>query len=528
METAPGQIWRHLRRRFAEELLRKQNDGSTNLDAILDRFAARNGANLAEAFDNEHVPDLSHALMRALETYAAGRHRRLCGAWLKGDGLSENDLQALDLSRLAFEEVEEDWAESDARRVIEAITRLCAPSPVVFCFDQIEAIGLFQQTNPLSAFSRMGASLIDQTKNALIISTILLSFLPRLQQQSNGSDYDRISKQLVDLQPLDWDLGQQLVDARLSLSPEAAQENPIPEADLRAFYQAEHDRFNPRRLIHEARRLFTRWQDMPVPPRPSTEEFLSGEFERLWNDAEVRSNPNVADAVLAHGLPIALQILDRQTQEGPATHIDLVADGTSRLRIAFGNQTRMTDFAKRLGKLLEQAVPNSPLCVIRDARLPISQTANVTQQRLAAIAQAGGRIVRVGAEALAALDAMRRLLAVATSGDLSLGGDTIEGETVRDWLKRNLPRQITEFATELLREDFSPPDDRLPDILLELLGKHKVLSLDEAVLLTELPRESIENYVRMHPDRVGFFGGASPAICLAIPPSILEPSNASH
>jgi hypothetical protein len=77
----------------------------------------------------------------------------------------------------------------------------------------------------------------------------------------------------------------------------------------------------------------------------------------------------------------------------------------------------------------EQAAPN--LCIIRDARLGISPRARTTQQRLEAIAQAGGRGVE--AEALAALDAM----AVATSGDLSLWGDTVEGATVRDWLKES-------------------------------------------------------------------------------------------
>jgi hypothetical protein len=79
--------------------------------------------------------------------------------------------------------------------------------------------------------------------------------------------------------------------------------------------------------------------------------------------------------------------------------------------------------------------------------------------------QAGGRVVRVEAEALAALDAMRRLLAVATGGDLSLGGDTVEGATVRDWLKRNLPTQITDFAGCILAAQPENGDHSVPRIL---------------------------------------------------------------
>jgi hypothetical protein len=85
----------------------------------------------------------------------------------------------------------------------------------------------------------------------------------------------------------------------------------------------------------------------------------------------------------------------------------------------------------------EQARPN--LCIVRDARLGISPTAKATQQRLGAIAQAGGRVVRIEAEALAATSDQIHLLQIRalyrslyrplglSTGALAPLGDTVTG-----------------------------------------------------------------------------------------------------
>jgi hypothetical protein len=213
-------------------------------------------------------------------------------------------------------------------------------------------------------------------------------------------------------------------------------------------------------------------------------------------------------------LPIALQLLGRETKERPEKLINLAASSDGAwVRIAFGNHVNATSLARWLAKIQDQA-PN--LCIVRDARLGVSQTAKATQQRLGAIAQAGGRLVRIEAEALAALDAMRHLLATATSGDLSLGGDTVEGTTVRDWLKRNLPKQVIDFAGELIGEGARAGPDWQPDALLDLLQDRKVVPLDEAVRLTELVADKIETFAKQHPDRICFFGGNHPVVGLAV------------
>src|SRR5262249_45783142 len=103
-----------------------------------------------------------------------------------------------------------------------------------------------------------------------------------------------------------------------------------------------------------------------------------------------------------------------------------------------------------------------------------------------------------------------------TSGDLSLGGDTVEGATVRDWLKRNLPKQVTDFAGELMGKEARGGPDWQPDALLDLVQNRKIVPLDEAICLTELTADKIQAFALRHPDRLCFFGGDQPVVCLAV------------
>jgi hypothetical protein len=520
METGRAMIWRHLRRRFAEELSHARPDGVTVLDVILHRFAERSDGNLAKAFETALVRDCSEDLTQVLESYAGNRNRRLCRAWLKGDRLSDSQLEMLNLAQIPTDGLEEDWAEAQARQIVGAVTRLAASSPVVFCFDQIEALGLSQDKENYGFFCQMVANLLDTTTNSLLISTVNMDFLPDLQSGSRDSDFQRIRKDQFDLQLLDWSLGKELIEARLSLVPEAIPANPIDDYQLRAYFQAQHGRVTPRKLIHEARRLFANWQKKPIEPPISTDAFLSSEYDRLWNESPVGREPTETDAVLAHGLPIALQLLGKTTKEKPSHLINLAASkGSSTVRMAFANHVNSISLARWLARVQGQAKPDSGFCIVRDARLGISPTAKATQQRLKAIVQSGGRIVRIDAEALAALDAMRRLLGIATSGDLCLGGDAVKGQVVRDWLKKNLPRQITDFAAELLGEDIQDEPDWQPDVLLGILQARKVVPLDEAIHLTDLSADELEKFAAWHPDRVCYFGGERPVLCIAVAPS---------
>ena len=57
-------IWRHLRRRFGEELSRLRADGTTNLDAIVQDFTAAFDGNLNKAFEARPIRDCTQGWYR--------------------------------------------------------------------------------------------------------------------------------------------------------------------------------------------------------------------------------------------------------------------------------------------------------------------------------------------------------------------------------------------------------------------------------------------------------------------------------
>lgn len=515
METAPSQIWRHIRRRVAEELTRKAQGGVSPLDTILRRFAASHGGKLQDALEASEIVDLGLDLSKVIEHFEAGRHRRLCRAWMMGEGLSDADLEHLNLPPARVEEIEEDFAEANARRFVLAMNRLTAPRPVVFFFDQVEALGISQQGSASYAlFSRAGAALVDGSNNALAISTILATFLGALEDGSMRSDYQRIGKQTTYLEPLDLAQGRALIDSRLALLAELKGQEPVPETELRAFYEQQHGRCNARKLIHEARRLFAEWQHCAVPTTSSVPVFLQAEFESLWANSEIRTQHEKVDAVLAHGLPVALEMLGRKTTNTDAG-LTIDENGSS-IQVVFINQFNMRSLAATLKRLIDKKTPLPSLCLVRDQRLLISRSAVATEKRLREIEQGGGRLIRVDVEALAALDAMRKLLTAATSGDLSSNGEAVEAKTVREWLAQNLPAEVEKFTSELLKAEPHRAEDLSSDALLELVGKHKIVPVDEVVRLIGWPREKIEDYAQTHPLHLRWFGGSRPVVCQAV------------
>src|SRR5258708_14064903 len=96
----------------------------THIDGILHRFAERSNGNLSRAFEAVPIHDCREDLMQVLEAYAGNKHRRLCRAWLRGDLLSDSQLELLNLAQLPTDGLEDDWAEADARQVVDAVTRL--------------------------------------------------------------------------------------------------------------------------------------------------------------------------------------------------------------------------------------------------------------------------------------------------------------------------------------------------------------------------------------------------------------------
>ncbi len=518
METAPSQVWRHLRQRFAEELLEITSDGTALLDGILARFAARQaGGDPSRAFEEAAIRDLTLDLSKVLEQFSSGKHRRLCRAWLKGETLSDRDLDTLGLGERLEDESDEELAEAAARRFVLAMVRVCSPEPVVFCLDQVEALAISMAPNCYSRFSKMVACLIDETTNALVISSIVSRYLAEFREKSEPADLDRIQKAVQDLQPLDPMLGRKLLEARLEAAPALKPYRPrggiepLRAADLDRVFADHHGRCTARKLIHEAHRLFDLWRGASPEPSVPREEFIRRRFAHYREDSPVRSDPTRAEDILAHVLAKAAQLAGRKMRAGGEAGIEFEAQGCQgSVLVALCNHAHTPSLARKLKRLIGQldreAMPR--LRLVRHERLRIPPTAAKTRKYLEELQSAGARLVHPRPEALAALDAMRRLLAEATSGDLTHQGESVAEETVAAWLAANLPAEVSALLDELTGEPEGGPPPPAPDgALLELLREDKVLDAAEAARRLGWTLEQMENHARQNPDSIGFVAG---------------------
>jgi hypothetical protein len=118
----------------------------------------------------------------------------------------------------------------------------------------------------------------------------------------------------------------------------------------------------------------------------------------------------------------------------------------------------------------------------------------------------GARWVEPSAEALATLDALRRLLSDAKSGELDNRGDAVELKTVQDWLARHLAAELKDVLSQVAPEDVMPPPEELYEEIAELLGRQHIVSVADAAALLGKKVEEVEACAERHSERVGALG----------------------
>jgi hypothetical protein len=500
---------------MGEHLLELTPDGATVLDGILKRVAARiGGGDIGVALDRSEV-GLTLESMRVLEQFAAGKHRRLSRAWLKGEPLPDADRSLLGLAGTDPEDLDEESGETHARSFVLSLTRLCAPEVVVYCFDQIEALALSTSANCFGSFARLGASLVDETPNSLVVSSVLANYLHALKA-IQASDYDRIAKVTQDVTRLTWSLGLRLVEARLD-SVEALRPHrspgrvaPLREQDLRKSFDV-FGQTTARKLIHEAKALFQAWKGVPAGPRIPLEQLLQTTLEALRERSAAQFEFAPIDEILAHGLPAAARLAGFRIVDTDHKEVDFEAGPeTAPLLVALCNQPHATSLYHKLRRLQNAVDPKSMrrLCLIRDPRLPVSANAQKTRQMLHTLTQQGARLVRPDPEVFAVIDAIRKLIAQATSGDLSHNGEDVTADAVRNWLKDNLPDALTSFVEDLRNGSKPAPDTLMSDQLVDLLRVRKVVAAEEAAGKLGWSPEQVVEYARANPGQAGVVDGA--------------------
>jgi len=553
LQTNAQLLWQHVRRRLAVDLLRKQQ-GLTQLQRLVaHRIAAeqretpRAWVRAMRVLTRTEGESISEDLARVAEQIELGRglcaildhlvHERFrldAAAWLAGDSVAESTLERLGLGPEEHEDREE-----AARQVVTALCRLAGETlPIVFCFDQIEAL---QQSSDdhesLFRFGRMAADLSESSPHVILISCVQSAFLELLNASVRDADRDRIFKRRAVLDPLTRAEIEALlikrldsIDALRDLRAErkGARFFPFSEAFLAKL--ASTSPCLPRRVLAAASAAFEHLQrDAPEAreaqaPEPRViESFLLEVFTTRRARAIEHAKPEECLEALLHGLPLLWSLRGKTPPLRAAPGVDLALPSErGPIHVVICNETNLTSLAARLRNLL-QAASKSPstaqFVILRDARLGIPSTAKKSQEYLQKLEARGARMLKPSVEALAALDALRSLLSDARAGDLAERGETVNEATVSAWLAKNLDDALGDLVDAIEGAETEPSRQaRLARDLGDLILRKFVVALDAAATELGCSTEESLAVARRHSEQICVLEGP-PAVLFAYVPA---------
>ena len=503
-DASAGTLWRHLRHALASDLLKGQS-----------------GSQLQDVFrsDPSRLDRVDHSGVRVvLECLRDGRHFHAASGWLRGEILGEADLAALGL---AVEKEDEDSSrERDAKLAVNALLRFLAPTPVVLCFDQVEALETYK--GDYAGYHVMGqmiSVLSDGHEHLLLISCIVSAFEEIFDLLPNRADKERWLRHYDVLKPIDWDQAKELIKARLDLALplKAARLThpadplwPIDEAALQPLFTVTGRCF-PRMLIQACEQQFRELMgdDEPEPQKPLP-EFLQEQFSSNLNEARKTVARQGVGITLSDCLPWLLQnsgftplgqddARSRYANQGWRSK-----EGDTALVFCDGGGNRLTNQLRRVERNWNpQALK---LAILRDVS---TQPAKVGSGYLVSLKQKGAKEIHPLPEALAALHAIRSLVATARSGELSNGDEQVSEQAVTGWALANLPLQVEElrngFTASKARGD--DPDDAALPALSRLVNERKIIAADVAAAELKITPREVTECARRNPMRFGLLDG---------------------
>jgi hypothetical protein len=420
---------------------------------------------------------LDSSVVRVVAQFLAGRNRAAARDWLLGRSLPDEMLATLGV---AFNLDEE----STALTAISTLIRLGSEfSSVVFAFDQIEGLQIDPDDRTgLLAYAHAATQLLALHENVAIVTCAQVHFVGRLEEIVGVALFHRIAERRSSLKLVTPAEAMTLVQQRLRTDDDIAQVRvfekatgadsvwPLTKSQIELLSIPS---VSARRLLMGCRELFDAWQtrDEAVTPAASQDAGAPRQatsLEDVWEGAldeeRERPTPLIDDGVIIDGLLRAAHGNDVQAERATKIRdVDVVMnrDGKS-IAVAVCNAENMTSLASRLRRLgqLNAQKKFDEMVIVRDQRLPIKATAKATQQRLRELADAGARVVRLSAEAYAALAALRRLLADAAAGDLTLDGRPVQPEELKEWLAKNTPPAVVEAMRSVVGEAADTPSQQ--------------------------------------------------------------------
>lgn len=405
LSTSAKMIWRHIRRRLADDLLRPIDTEGSQLHHLLMRRLAMSGSRgglldewkrevpagtpwnkdgFAVALDTilrkidpgelqkleifdclDGESELPWALRQTFRHLVHRRYRDLATDWLRGDSLPEEQL-----SRLGIPADEDSYGdpENRAMRIVLALAGFAGPdSPIVLCFDQLEAL---DTDAGFESLTTAVSTLHDDTNNLVLVSCVQTSYRNVLQRFK--ANFARMAEFEAHLPLLTRDQA-----ARLLHSRRAAIEGfelagvvplwPFEEADLvHLFDQA--GLASARTILSKASERFDQMGSQPLPPPPLSPET---EWRRRLDEASCTVADADVDEVLDHGLRSLVSVIGPpwSITEGSGD-IEFRLDGPAgEAEISLCNRRNMTSLAARLKRLkaFQDGHPQTRIVLLRAA-----------------------------------------------------------------------------------------------------------------------------------------------------------------
>jgi hypothetical protein len=337
--------------------------------------------------------------------------------------------------------------EQAAREMVTLLCRLVATTmPVVFCFDQIEALQRnADDREAFFHFAQMATDLHDSAPSVGLITCLQSAVLDQFKCAVRQADFQRIAKRHAVLHSLTRHQVSALVVSRLELVPalrERAGERPYyPFTSQFVSNLADEAPTVPRRIFHQCARQFDELQDQSVHAPPSMEEFLATELVARRLRALQSGQAGESLRILMHAVPVLASLCGAELRVEDAGGADwVIYYGGQAVAVTVRNEADGRTLSPKLKALLERSPrpDGAPWVLLRDPLLSLSKAAVRTRERLSELEAKGARLVTPSLETLATLDALQSLLGDAKSGDLARGGEAVDSSAVLTWLKAGL------------------------------------------------------------------------------------------
>lgn len=578
LQTAPQLLWQHVRRRLASDLMR-HDQGLSQLQRLIAhqighdrRLRPRSAVMSVRVLGAEDPETLSNHLQEVstrlglgrdlgivIEHLVHGRGIRDASAWLAGDPLPERALEGLGVSS----DLEGD-REAAARETVLGLCRLAATTlPIVFCFDQVEALlRTHDDRDAFFRFGRLAGDLCDADPNVFLLTCVQSAQLLAFQRAILQADLDRFARRRMALDPLRPSEVESLVLARLRgsepLAPFRAARTSTPlfpfSLDLlKALAQLEPR--VPRRVLAECARRFEEIQHGQLPRAVDLPVFLTAQLDgRLPQTAGQLGSGETRDVII-RGAEMLEHLGRARTvkldPERDPPEIDVVlelpettqavSEGTkrpsgARVAVSVRDEADGRSLRPRLAALVSHLPrpDGARLVVVRDPRVSLSPKAVKAREHLAELRAKGAVVIEPTIEALAALATLSSILADAKSGDLANEGEAVGEGAVLAWLRGLAARDPARLSPvdHFIDTLFAPPSDMLeggapsPDraaaaaageetrqALADLVARRRVVELEVASRELAAPPDRLLALARRSPERYLVLEGP-PAVVL--------------